>query len=79
MNNERKRYIVIDTDSAEIFQFLEGGRLDILLKWIENNFCPIKSINKNHTSYGLKHLIQSGINEYYANGEFKGAMMKKGI
>ena len=49
-----------------------------LITWLELNFYAIKTINKRHTSYGLKHLIQNDMGAYYTNDEFKGAMLKCG-
>ena len=38
----------------------------------------IKSFNRNHTSYGLKHLYEK-IGGYVTNDAFKGAMMQSGF
>ncbi len=35
-------------------------------------------MNKKHTSYGLKHLIQSDNRDYYTNDELKGGMLEMG-
>lgn len=63
-------------DMPERFQELPEQRKEFLLNWISENLIPIKSFNTYHTSYGLKHLIP---NEYFTNGEFKGAMLELGF
>lgn len=59
------------------FDELSVERQRFLLDWIEKNLLPIKSFNAKHTSYGLKQWISED-NEYFTNGEFKGAMLKAG-
>lgn len=62
-------------DFPERFYELPQARKEFLLNWIDDNLNPIQSFNDKHTSYGLKHLIR---NEYFTNGEFKGAMLESG-
>lgn len=59
------------------FDELSSERQNFLLDWIERNLLPIQSFNNKHTSYGLKQWISED-NEYFTNGEFKGAMLKAG-
>lgn len=59
----------------ERFDELPEDRKYFLLAWIAQNLIPRDTFNEFHTSYGLKHLIKD---EYYTNGEFKGAMKKLG-
>lgn len=68
-------------DFPEAFDALPRERQDLLLDWIYNNIAPIKTFNDRHTSYGLKHLVhfENGEDEYFTNGEFKGAMLKAGF
>lgn len=67
-----------EIDMPERFQELPEERQKLLLDWISHNFMSIKSFNTRHTSYGLKHLIQNECDEYFTNGEFKGAMLAAG-
>ena len=62
-------------DQPERFQELPEKRKKFLLDWIEDNLLPIQTFNTKHTSYGIKHWIK---NEYFTNGEFKGAMLEAG-
>lgn len=54
-------------------------RKEKLKEWISRNFYARKTFNKYHTSYGLKHLIQSDTDDYYTNNEFKGGMIEMGF
>ena len=68
-------------DYPEMFDKLPDERKKLLLDWIDTNLYPIQGFNTNHTSYGLKHRIKfpEGIDHYFYNGEFKGAMLKCGF
>ena len=51
-----------------------------LLNWISANFNKIKTINKYHSSYSLKHVFELSKKGFYiTNGEFIGAMIKAGF
>lgn len=50
----------------------------IVLQWIHDNIRPIKSANYNHSSYGIKHILQHDTNIYLTNNQFKDAMMRCG-
>ena len=65
-----------ETDYPEQFDALPEERQQFLLNWISENLVPIQNFNHNRTSYGLKHMIPE--DEYFTNGEFKGAMLKAG-
>jgi hypothetical protein len=56
----------------------EGIRKSSLCDWIINNLKPIKSINKRHTSYGIKHLLYNDIKIYYTSEEFTCGMREVG-
>jgi len=62
-------------DQPERFHELSEERKQFLLNWIADNLLPIQTFNTKFTSYGLKHLIDD---EYFTNGEFKGAMLESG-
>lgn len=66
-----------DLDYPERFDELPEERQKFLLNWIDRNILPRKTFNETHTSYGLKQWISED-NEYFTNGEFKGAMLKSG-
>jgi hypothetical protein len=52
--------------------------------WIENNLKPRKSLNRDYTSYGLKHLVERHYTathddfKYVSNGQFIAAAMIAG-
>lgn len=67
-------------DDYKCFEKMPADRQKKLLNWIWDNIRPIHTINRNHTSYELKHLVDLGEGEdnFFTNGEFKGAMLKAG-
>ena len=66
--------------SEDNFEKLNTKDKNELLKWIKENFIPIKSTNyKCGTSYGLKHLIQYQEGLYVTNEQFKEAMLLCGF
>ena len=72
----------IDLNSPEDFYNLNSEERDILTNWIRANLRPIKSVNKKHTSYGLKHYFERDKENkgfYITNGQFKGAMLECGF
>lgn len=59
------------------FSRLTPDEANVLCEWIKNSFIPIRTPNKNHTSYGLKHIFERSKNGFYiTNGQFKGAMVE---
>ena len=68
-------------DYPERFKELPIERQEALLHWIACNLRPIQTFNNRHTSYGLKHRVKfdNGEDEYFSNGEFKGAMLEAGF
>ncbi len=50
----------------------------VVLMWIADNIRPIKSGNYNHSSYGMKHILQHDTMIYLTNNQFKDAMMQCG-
>lgn len=66
-------------DSPDEFDELEQSQKETLLDWC-NDFNKIKSINKNHSSYYLKHVFERSDKGFYiTNGAFKGAMLECGF
>ena len=43
--------------------------------WIKDGFIKRKTVNGNHSSYGLKHVLQDDTGIYLTNNQFKDAMM----
>ena len=50
-----------------------------LREWISANLQPMKTINRRHTSYGLKHLAESRLGFYVSNDDMKAAMVACGF
>lgn len=80
MNNAQAAKLL--NNQPEDFNNLSGEQKDQLLEWIKSNLQKIKTINKNHTSYGLKHYFEYDKKNggfYVTNGQFKGAMLECGF
>src|SRR5574344_862299 len=52
--------------------------IDAVFRWIDENISPRKTPLLSHTSYGLKHILESDIGIYLTNNEFKDAMLSCG-
>lgn len=51
----------------------------VLKNWISTKLNRIKTVNRRHTSYGLKHYFTNDGNFYITNGMFKGAVIELGF
>ena len=47
-------------------------------EWIENSFVPIKSYNRNHSTYSLKRIVEEKTGIYLTNNQMKDALLKMG-
>lgn len=65
-------------DSALITDLSDWEQCQVDM-WIHNNLIPSSRANNNHTSYGIKHILQDELNIYTTNNQFKDAMMKAGF
>lgn len=62
------------------FYNLKQEQREILVNWIKTNLKPIKSINRELTSYSLKHFFENDKEGFYIhNGQFKDAMLECGF
>lgn len=48
-------------------------------KWLKENTLPRKTINRNDSSYGWKHIVEKEIGEYVSNGAFIAAAIHCGF
>ncbi len=60
-------------------ELLASGIVALIRPFIRNNFQKIQSINKAHSSYGLKHLLEKHTAKNIANGELIYAMHLEGF
>lgn len=66
-------------NNPELFEKMSKTQQKALLKWINENLSPRKTINTNIRSYRLKHFFEESEGGFYmTNGEFKGAMLIAG-
>jgi hypothetical protein len=47
--------------------------------WLEENARPRKTINRNDSSYGWKHIVEKEIGKYVSNGAFIAAAIHSGF
>lgn len=66
-------------NQPEDFRRLSFDEQVILKNWISIELDRIKTINRRHTSYGLKHYFSNDGNFYITNGMFKGAVLELGF
>ena len=69
---------MINVNSTENFELLTAEEQAQLVEW-RRSLEKSKSINKHHTSYGIKHAFQYGGGFYVTNGAFKQAMLLAGF
>lgn len=51
---------------------------EILDNWVREYLKPIKTLNRRHTAYGLKHTAQRMLGFYVSEGELKESMERCG-
>lgn len=54
---------------------IDFDRVERLIPLCKSLFKPIKSLNKRHSSYSLKHVVENIIGDYVSNGELISAMI----
>jgi len=69
---------MVNVNSTEQFELLTEEEQAQLVEWCEG-LEKSKTINRHHTSYGIKHLFQNGGGWYCTNGAFKQAMLLAGF
>lgn len=71
---------VNEIDMPTEYEKLTVEERDVLQGWIRDNLKPIQSMNRNCTSYSLKHFFEDSDDGFYTtNGMFKGAMLEAGF
>ena len=63
------------TASNDLFTDLSDNEQQKALDWVATYIKPIKSENRKHTSYGLKHLLEHDTGIYMCNNQFKHLML----
>lgn len=52
--------------------------IELCKNWLKFNALPRKTMNKNQSSYGLKHVVEDEVGEYISNGAFIRAAVEFG-
>lgn len=47
--------------------------------WVALTLWPIQTINRKHTSYGLKHMCERDIGHYVSDEDMKAALLRAGF
>lgn len=58
-----------------LFTDLNAEHQKAALAWFDTHIAPIKSPNYRHSSYGLKHMLESDTGIYMTNNQFKHMML----
>lgn len=66
------------TEDFDSSIFENNETIELLRPEIKKYFAKIKTANKNHSSYGLKHIAERHIGTYVSNGELIYAMHLEG-
>lgn len=69
---------MLPINQPEEFKTLLIKEQIVLVDWVKTHLTPRKTINKRHSSYGLKHYFEDDKQHggfYVTNGAFKGAML----
>ncbi len=66
------------TEDFDSSIFENNETIELLRPEIKKYFTKIKTANRNHSSYGLKHIAERHIGTYVSNGEFIYAMHLEG-
>lgn len=69
-----------DVDDPNLFFKLTSNEQMELFNWCVTVMVKTQAINRNHTSYGIKHLFEEApLGFYVTNGALKGAMLLAGF
>lgn len=71
--------IVNDLDRPADIQSLSKDDILKAVNWCRENFKQTKGFDNDHTSYGLKHILEDKLHLYMTNGQFKAAMLLAGF
>ena len=74
MKDGRPYSIENGTVDAALITAHPQQEIDAVFSWIDENISPRKTPLLSHTSYGLKHILESDIGIYLTNNEFKDAI-----
>lgn len=72
-------YIVETGNDREHFTDLDPEEQEKCVEWLRYNLVPAGKVLHNHTSYGMKHILQDRTNVYMTNNAFKELMLLCGF
>lgn len=68
----------LDKLDNELMKDLSADKRRVVQEWIRDTFNPIKSYNKKHSTYLLKHLLERKTGVYLTNNQMKDALLNMG-
>jgi hypothetical protein len=68
-----------ELESFDDTPFLNNKTVELIRPFLTDNLSKTKTINKSHSSYGLKHIVEKKIGKYVTNGELIYAMYLEGF
>lgn len=63
---------------AALTDTIDKDKLEKAKEWVAKFITPRRTVNKDVTSYGIKHMIESYIGEYISNNQGKDIMLQCG-
>ena len=67
--------IVNGKNQSDLFSALTIEEQILARRWVEKVCKPAVALNRYHTSYGLKHILENCIGIYMTNNQFKDLML----
>jgi len=78
-DKEKQHFESVTVRDDEHFKDMSEPEQIIVRKWLSYNLLPAQSVLSGHTSYGMKHILESRTGIYMTNNQFKEAMMECGF
>lgn len=79
MRKKLKREIINGFEIISYESESKTKNVEKVIEWIEKNIIYIKTINRKHSSYGIKHLIEEDLGSYVSNYDVKYAFAILGV
>jgi len=77
--DSRRGYVAETGEDKEHFLDMLPEEKQKVLTWLRYNILPAKTVLEGHSSYGMKHVLESRTKIYMTNNQFKEAMMHCGF
>ena len=75
INENGHSYEIVNGEPMSDFSALDPDEQETAKRWIKKVCKPAVALNKYHTSYGLKHILEGCTGVYMTNNQFKDLML----